>query len=243
VLTVVAKGLDQAIRNVGNLKKQVAFANTLALTNTAKIVHAGLVEEMKTAFDRPTPYVLRGLAWLSAKKGGRDAKVFAREFAGKGTPAEYILNPQVYGGNRRIKRFEKALQGKGLMPAGWVTVPGPGARLDAFGNVSRGQLVQILSALKAFSEVGYLANRTNSRRSRKKKAGSNYFIPKQKPGAPPIGVYQHLGGRRNIPVILFKPAAHYAPIFKFKEKGREIAERAFEAEFAKAFKYATATAK
>jgi hypothetical protein len=243
MIDIVAKGLDKAISNMKGVQKQVAFANTVALTRTAKEVHARLTAEMPKVFDRPTPYVMRGLAWLGARKGSDEARVFARQFAGKGTPAEYILNPQVFGGQRRIKRFERALQGKGLMPPGWIAIPGPGAKFDAYGNINRGQIVQMLSALKAFSEQGYLMNRTNSRRSRKTADRNRYFVPARKQGAMPIGIYRHLGKHKNIPVILFKSAAQYRKRYPFIEMGKTMTRQIFDAEFSRAFAQAMATAR
>jgi hypothetical protein len=78
----------------------------------------------------------------------------------KGTPASKFLAPEIYGGQRGQKRSERALTRyappdvKRAMGNRGYWVPGPGLTLNAYGNVSGSTMVQILSDLKAFGEVG-----------------------------------------------------------------------------------------
>ena len=73
--------------------------------------------------------------------------------------AHYLV-PQVDGGQRKLKGFERAI-GEGEL------VPALGAKLNQYGNVSPGQIRQILSVLgKAEASAGYSANITSRSRRR-----------------------------------------------------------------------------
>ena len=50
--------LSGAIRQLGEMKKQIPFAASLAINRTAQSVKRRLVDEMVNVFDRPTPYTL-----------------------------------------------------------------------------------------------------------------------------------------------------------------------------------------
>ena len=94
------------------------------------------------------------------------------------------MPPQVAGGRRSLKSAEKMLAAKNYLPGGMVTVPGAGAKLDAYGNMSRGQLVQLISALLAFPKTGYNANRVADwARKRAGKTQPQFFV-----GSPGGGV-------------------------------------------------------
>jgi hypothetical protein len=130
-------------------KEQLPFAIALALTETGKDVKDAAVAEMTRVFDRPTPFTLNSLFLKAATKQRLQAIVWFKDFAPKGTPAAEYLAPEIYGGGRRDKRSERLLQARGLMPRGWRLVPGVGLKLDQYGNISRADMVKILSALNA----------------------------------------------------------------------------------------------
>jgi len=147
--------LDQA-------PKQLRFAAALGLTRTAKDAEAAVYVHMRGAFDRPTPYTMRALRVVPATKAKLEASLLVKgyEDAPGGVPPDNFLYPQVEGGERRFKAFERALQRIGVLGRREVAVPATGARFDAYGNMSRGQIVQVMSYLQAFGEQGYMANAT-----------------------------------------------------------------------------------
>lgn len=118
--------------------------------------------EMQAVFDRPTPYVLRGV-YVAPLADENSATVDWRPGSLGAIPTEKILRAQVEGGPRRFKRFEKMLG----LPNSHKAVPGRWARLDAYGNISGSQIVSILSALRAFPEVGYTANINRAREAKR----------------------------------------------------------------------------
>lgn len=214
--------------------EQVPYATAKALTATAQAVKKDLQNEMRQVFDRPTPYTLNSIYVKAARKTDLTARVWLKDGAG-------YLHPQIFGGRRTIKNFERALQSRGLLPSGMYAVPGSAAKLDQYGNMSKGQLMQILSALNvAEMTSGYLANRLQRIKGRAKKNQGQFFVGR--PGRRlPLGVWQRFGfthGSAVKPVIIFVSSVAYKPRFKFFEVGRDTINR----EFGKQFKSAMAEA-
>ena len=230
-LSVILKNLD----DVG--RQHVPFAVAMALTKTAQRAQVGVRNVMQERFDRPTPYALNALRVAPAKKSDPvpAAKVFFKDDAYKGTAASKFLNPEVYGGQRGQKRFERALQLKGMLTAGRYALPAAGAQLDPYGNVRRTQIVQILSALRAFGEQGYVANRSASRRSQRKASTSQYFVSAFD-GVE--GIWQRKGfafGDGLRPVFVFTPSA---PQYRVRVPFEKIVENVATARFGGEFKSA-----
>jgi hypothetical protein len=138
--------------------------------------------------------------------------------------------PQVAGGRRNLKSTEKMLNTKGFLPSGMVTVPGAAARLDQYGNMSRGQLVQVISALKAFPEAGYTANRV-VQRARTKKRLPEFFVGEPGGGRLPLGVYQRMPDHTIRPILIFVKQPNYRILIPFAA----IAERIYTADFQEEF--------
>jgi hypothetical protein len=175
-----------------------------------ELAHRSVAEikaEMRQVFDRPTPWVLNGV-YVAPRRDENSAEVAWKPGGGsKAIPAEKILRAQVEGGARRQKRFERLLG----LPANRIAVPGKWAELDAYGNLKAGQIVKILSDLRLFGEVGYLANRRNRSRGRRRRE-TYFMIP---PGSehPQLwpGIYRYANDMGGAPllVIAFVRAANY----------------------------------
>jgi len=212
-------------------KSKVALAK--ALTFTAEAVRKAEKDEMLRVFDRPTPYTLRSLylAWATPQK--LEARVW---FKGADTGGFHYLKPQVYGGDRKQKLFESLFNTIGIQ-AGEMTrsefyiVPGSAAKLDAYGNISRGQLRQILSALgKGARTLGYSANRTAASAKRKGKKLENYFVGAPGNGSQPFGVWQRFGfalGSAVKPVLVFVRKPRYKARFDFHGVAKRVAQIEF----------------
>lgn len=245
----VQSNIDQAIRELGvTIKAQVAYAARKAVVKTAEDVRQAQIREMRDVFDRPTPYTLSSVENKLITTNPPTAHVWLKDFAGKGTPASKFLLAQIKGGARPIKRFEAALRSVGALPEGMIAVPASGAKLDAYGNMDRGQIVQILSYFRAFPEAGYKANMTAKTKARlakgtKKKRGMAYFVGR--PGDRlPLGVWQRTNfgqlGSAIKPVLIFADAAYYRPIFNFEYVGRTTTNRVFNDHFRRAMAEAKA---
>lgn len=205
--------VKEALRQFGD--RLVTYALPMALTRTAQDARAELQRVMPSVFDRPTPYTMSALFVRPATRANPTAEVGFREWSAKGTPAPKYLLPHVEGGGRGLKRHEVALRNAGILPAGRYAVPGQEAEMDRYGNMRRGQLVKILSHLRAFGQTGYVANRSRTNKSRGKRRAETYFAapPGNKAGLPP-GIYQRDGADPR-PVLIFVSAPSYEPKFRF----------------------------
>ena len=171
------EGFPVLAASLGDQTRQIPFATSQALNTTARTVREATQAEMATQFDRPTPLVLKSLFIAPATKASLQASVYLkdREIGGKNlrSMAE-ILGHQFAGGTRLRKRIEDAFTTARFIRQGEYLVPGPDAKLDQYGNLSRGQTQQIYAALRLFRDP--YQNVTHSKRSqRNAKAAGRIF--------------------------------------------------------------------
>jgi hypothetical protein len=149
-------GMEQRFQRVADgigrvpdvVKKAARTATQQALNQGRDAVYA----RMRSVFDRPTAYALGSLLVELEASGKAEGLVAVRgkgDVGASGVPAQSYLRAQIEGGTRRWKRSERALQKSGLLPRGWYAIPGSAARMDAFGNMSRGHVLEILDYLRA----------------------------------------------------------------------------------------------
>lgn len=172
MITIKVDGLDRVQRYVGNMEKQARFALAVALTRTAEDVKMATYDHFRQVFDRPTPMTMKSLYKKSATKTTLEAMVYMKDqsIGGKNprSMAE-ILGHQFTGGSRERKALEYLLIQNGFMNPGEFAVPGSAAKLDAYGNMNRGQIQQIISQLK-IRRLGFDQASTNSKRSKRNQA-------------------------------------------------------------------------
>ena len=210
-------------------QRKLPYATATALTRTAKTVQSAFIMAMKQDFDRPTPYTLAGTYVKPATARVLTAEVGWKNFAAKAVPPSKFMLPQVQGGQRPLKSSEKMLAGKGLLPSGMVTVPGAGAAVDQYGNMKPSQLVQVLSALRAFPQAGYLANR--ARNLKAKNNPLQFFVGSPGGGRLPLGIYQRTANGGLKPILIFVKSPNYKILIPFAQ----IAERVYTADFQEEF--------
>lgn len=259
MLTLKINGLKELQAGVDDLiKSRLPKMMAMALTEAAKGVQAEVVKDMNKVFDRPTRWTLNSLYVKPATQSDQSASVWFEDdiAAGNGTPpAKYIL-PEVKGGPRYLKRFESALRKAGVLPEGMYAVPGEAAKIDAYGNMDRGQIIQILSYFKAFPAVGYRMNITQKKKAslakgsrRTGQRGFTYFVGKPgSDGVPrrgkdfkpasnlPLGIWQrvHFGplGSAVKPVIIFVTRP---PRYRVRLPFFDIAQEYLDKEFPNIF--------
>lgn len=238
-LTVDIKGLDAAAKALTERfsERRLNAAAATALTRVVVDVHKAERAELARAIDRPTPHTIAAMRYVPASAAKPEAWVGfdvqrvtdirgqTLSFTRGETPASRYMLPQVAGGNRVAKRFERLLQAAGLLPAGWFAVPGAGARLDAYGNVSRGQVIQVLSQLRITGTAGYTRNMSDDARKQiaaQRKAGGRFFVVRPGGRVAP-GVYQREFTGRNItPIFIFVSKATYRARFDFYGVARRV---------------------
>ena len=213
---VVKSDLERLSRDFGQLgREQLPFAYSQTINRLARQAVADLRAEMEKVFDRPTPWALNAFYARLGTKKKPIAEIRTREFAGKGTPAWKYLTPEVFGGARRMKRFERALSAK--FQTG-MTVPGSGASLDQYGNISEADINRILSALGAFAENGYLANRARKPRGARARRQQTFFLAHTRKDGTPLGIYKVVSAGHVEPVLIFpRRAPSYRIRFRYAQ--------------------------
>lgn len=226
-------------------RRHVPFATALALTRTAKFIEIKEREEVRRVFDRPTRFTQNAFFVRPATKSRLWAEVKVKDESLKAVPPIKWLAPQIFGGRRTAKRFEDLLRKRGLLPPGMFVVPATGARLDAYGNVSRGQLQQILAQLQAARDP----LQRETKRSRKQRTRGRYLVayPGQKRTAHlKPGIYERNDfafGSAVRPVFIYVRAPRYRKRLRFYEIADGVGRARFPIEFALAMRHALRTAR
>lgn len=257
----VTTNFSDVIKQLEKAESQMPFATARALTKTAQDVKEAQRKEIARVFDRPTRYTLNSVYLRPATKALLEAEVWLKgDGTNDGGSTRHYLGPTISGGGRPLKRFEQRLVRAGLMQATERAVPAGGAAIDSSGNMSRGQIVKILSQLKTAAVLGDDSNATNSKRSRAKRAKEAYFVSRG-PGAwsgsgawknglksqhLPRGVWVRTSstgvGTSVKPVLLFVKSATYRPVYKFFDLARRVVDSRFPFHFKESARIALGTA-
>lgn len=226
-----AEQMAKAISGFSDRRLQSAIAE--ALNVTAKAVMADWAGQITGSVDRPTALSRRSPVLMQRADVGRLSAVVAlREQVTSGqAPAEY-LQPLEFGGGRGLKKWERALQSRSAMPSGHKAVPGKYARLDAYGNISRGQIVQILNQLGGTLSVGYqrVVSASAARRAQAAAAkGRTYVAVPKAQGGLAAGIYERKG-RALLPVVFYVPAVRYRKQLRLLQKAPTVAAKVAQRE-------------
>lgn len=251
----VKSNIDEVMRRLDDVaKRQVPFAASKALNQAVFKAAEATKKEIAKVFDRPTPWVLGGVRYVKSTKQKLSASVDFDFWGNKQTiSVEQILKAEVHGGQRRHKRHEVALQRAGILPDGMGIVPGQAAKIDQYGNMVSGQIVQILAWFKAFGEQGYKANIGEKGRERlgrdNKRTGAKgfaYFALQKKRGKLLPGVYQRFQfghGSAVKPVMIFVRLPNYRKRLDFYGIAQRVALEEFNATFEAELRQALRTAR
>jgi hypothetical protein len=203
-----------AMRYLANVQKQAQFAASRALNATAKAVQKAEEEEVGRVFDRPVPFTRRAFAVAYSTKQNLTAAVSI-----KPAQARYLAH-QIEGGRRQRKRFEERLAGDTKADTGYF-VPGKGVRLTAAGNLSRAQIMAIVTKLRARGQDVFAGTVRGT-----------------------FGVWQRQRRTRALKALLVQiPAPSYRKRFDFYGVGRRVIEREWSRQFDIALAQALATAR
>lgn len=205
-------------------RAQLPFATFLAVNDVAEAAVRHNQRAMRRQIDRPKPFTLRGIYPRKGRyrRGRRrqgmgeaiaNASVMFREFAGKGVPASKYLKSIVHGTPRRAKRHEIALRRRGFLGRSDFLVPAPGQRLNQYGNLTGARYTKILSALGAFQENGYVANRTAASAARNTRSKPMFYA--KKGGNLHPGVYERARSGRIKPVLIEVKQPQYERRYDF----------------------------
>ena len=254
----VQHNIDSVMANLSKGQSQVAYATSVAINKTADLALRRVRAEMPKVFLKPTPWVLNSLRVKRSTKTNLTAELAykdswsssAGEIGGK-----TMIAPHVYGGGRALKGLEVRLARAGILPTGWYAVPGRAAKLDVYGNMSRGQISQLLNVLGTYTEAGY--NKANAKtverlakgNVKKNVYGFVYWVNPVNRTARgrhlQPGVYQRVTtgfGSSLKPVLIFVKQAAYKKRLPFFDMAQAVADKEFPGEFDRAFDEAMRTA-
>lgn len=234
---------------------QAEYALILAINKTAEQARSEVQTEMRRVFDRPTPWAIDSLRIKYATKS-RLIATLAYKDKNSVESSRSMVEPHVIGGQRHFKAMEARLNRIGLLPAGMNAVPGAAAKLDTYGNMSRGQISQLLNVLGAYTEAGY--NKANDKtrarlakgNAKKGTYGFVYWVNPVGSSGPgkhlAPGVYQRVStgyGTSLKPVLIFVKRSTYKSRLDFYGIGQRVIDRDLASNFKQAFEQAMATAR
>lgn len=280
-IDVKIDGMDALKASLRGLsQKKIKVAAVAALNDAAFAASKAGRAEIAKVFDRPTPMIQRSVVYFKAGVAGRKVRVPAAfdingsglmrtlesdrleavvDLSGEGNKQgvspDQVLAAQIYGGQRRHKRHEVALQRAGILPAGKYIIPGEAAKLDSYGNMSSGQINQIIAFFGGFAEGGRRTRQNMTAATKAKRAkgtrnsyGFEYFAVDdntfrtwsrgegkaagRKRMQPGIYMRIHTGfGSAIKPVMIFVNRASYKPRFDFYRVTQSVALREFSRAF------------
>jgi hypothetical protein len=222
-MRIQIKGLDQVFKQLAGFSdRRMQSAIAEALNKTAAKARDDMKKTIATDLEGATSALSRNAPRITerADVGKLQATVALRnEVPGGGVPPSEFLARLDRGGMRTPKKYELALRAAGVLPDGWVTVPGRGAVLDSYGSVSRGQIAQILRDLQVRASGAYARTAKKARRD----AGTYFAVPRGTRGLSP-GIFMRT--RDGVQAVLvFKSAANYRRMLNLQQRGVEVAQR------------------
>lgn len=225
--------------------KHVRFSVALALTHTAQRAQAAATKEIKARFRDPVALTRDAVRIRATDRhlpiDEMRAVVYLQDEASKGTPPSKYLAAEIEGGARRDKRSERALTRAGVIAPGQQTSAASNLRGK---RLSGPMAVQMLSALKAFHEMGFVANRSAKADAKRKKArlvaaasGADFFAAHKRGEEEPYAIFRLVAPGKVKPVLWVGRTARYSRRFAFWS----VAEKAARASFAGEMRAALAT--
>lgn len=244
------------------LHRQMPYATAMALTRVGKEVQARTVDAMRSRLDRPTPFALNSIFVTPAKKGAPETTIGLKDsnYNKVSQTSATIFGHLFSGGQRRYKRIEGALRRKGLLSGDMIAVPGSGATLDGYGNLTSGQIVRLMSVIGLFGEQGYSANATPAklkRMARRSKSGDGfaringvvYFVSRGRGTWTGAGAWKH-GRSQNLaagiwaksgthgvsvkPILMFVRVGIYRQFINLPQIAQATVAERFDPEFSAA---------
>lgn len=214
-----AQDMAAEIRAVPTVAVPKAAAK--ALTFTAQAAQKSIVAAMGSTFKGgATRYTLNSTRIESATVEKLSARVAVKDRTSTtGNLPENYLFPQVYGGPRKEKRFERAMRYAGLLKSGERAVLGaraPAEAVDSFGNIKYSEIKKILGATNARAKAS----------AKKPGKRSAYFVGRV---GKLTGVLKVVGKGEVVPMLVFvtKPPS-FRQLLNFEDIARETAQREFE---------------
>jgi hypothetical protein len=202
--------------------KQLPFATSKALNDTAFDARTSLSGATRQYFDRPTSFTQKGFGVEKSTK--RDLEVIV----GAETKRARYLRTEITGGARSQKGFERLFLAQitagAQIPSNSQFIPTSLVKLNASGNVSLATLKRIKQGLGSDPQGGF-------------------FVGTPKGGDRPAGIYRRSKGQLFPYFIAIDQAAQYKPRFPMLDVVGKVYQRRYATYFRTALERALATAR
>jgi len=190
------------------MSKAAAAAKDKLATNVLPRIQGG-----------PTNWTVRGLRYWRADRdrlvaavgwnyGDNSPTDIGFTPKGRGVPSGRYMETLSRGGDRRPKSTELSMRRAGLIRGDqFITPASKGVTLDAQGNLPGAEYRRILSRIKA-AGPGYTSNATGSKRSRRRRAQSDFFVRYGQIGEGAMYVARRVG-RGFVPALFITDQPNY----------------------------------
>jgi hypothetical protein len=237
VLSINLNGLPEfqtALREFSARRLNAAVSTSL--TRGAKEMAGQWQDQIDRRIDRPIARTKSATTFQSATAASLQSRVLVKDNLSGTSPSEY-LGPQERAGSRNLKKFEAALQASGAMPRGYVVVPGRGAQLDAYGNVSRAQIIAVITQLGTDYSPGYqrvIPKTVAGRLAAMARRGKSFIAvnpdeAKEMKVSP--GIYERKQGGGMVAVFLYKRTVVYRKVLDLQATAIKEAPEIIAEEF------------
>lgn len=183
---------DRKLRQLAETPDLIRKAVVGAISDTVDDLHTRQTLEMKRVFDRPSPYVLRGLKKRYPGNSGVARAGTYFEFFPVGKSPEDIIKPHVFGGTRGQKRSERRLAQHGLLNGGF-TIQGREYPRGSGGDISGARYSEMLAAIGTMSETARSNLPKSAQRNRK---GVSFYVVKR--DGLPVAIAERRGGKVTV---------------------------------------------
>lgn len=211
--------LNDLSRQLRQLQKQIPFATAKALTEVARKIEAAERTAFQRHLDNPTPFTVKAVGSVGARKDNLRAKVFVRD-----TAAAY-LEPFEFGGQHK-------LNGQALLNPKNI-------KLNKFGNLPRTKMATLKAKPNVFigkvGDVNGVWQRRNPKKNKKekkraKRSPNGTRKERQKKPAPKL-------------LIRFGNALPVSPMLGYMDRANAMATALMPSALSKAIAESISTAK
>ncbi|CBG89346.1 hypothetical protein [Citrobacter rodentium] len=205
-------------RQLQAIKKQIPFATAQAMTSVVRQIEAAQKTAFQRRLDNPTPFTVKSVGSVGARKSNLRARVFVRD-----TAAGY-LEPFEFGG-------EHKLNGKALLNPKNI-------KLNKYGNLTRNKMSQLKAKPNTFigdvNGVNGVWQRRKPKKSKRKKRAkrspNGMRRDRMKQPAPKL-------------LIRFGDALPVSPVLGYMDRANQMAEALLPGALSQAIAEALRTAK
>jgi hypothetical protein len=219
----ITSDLDRAARYAGAMAKQMRYAASVALNNTAFDARGSVNSSTKQYLQEPVAFTQNAYRVQKATKATLTAVVYPE------AKRRRYLRFAVHGGERPQKGFEKKFLGSvvetGQLPVGAQFMPTSLVKLTAAGNVSLATIRRIQAGLST----------TNAR--------GGFFVGTPRGGDRPPGIYRRSREQLFPYFIATSDTGSYTPRFPIDDVASKVVQRRFAAYYETALSRAIATAR